>query len=178
VRAESATPTPDTPPPNLCRVAPISFQELQAILATPMATPGAAPTSPAIPTGTPADPDTVAGITQTVRELIACFNADEVLRAYGLYTPDYLRRIFSSQDPLTPATYAALATPHLPDAGERSAILAIADVRLFADGTAGANITIRYPHIPVPKTFFFTFVREGDRWLIDGALGEISFSVP
>jgi hypothetical protein len=39
-------------------------------------------------------------------------------------------------------------------------------------------VTIEYPLIPVPKTFFFTFVRVHDRWLIDGALGEISFSVP
>jgi hypothetical protein len=30
----------------------------------------------------------------------------------------------------------------------------------------------------MPKTFFFFFVPESDRLLIDGILGEISFSVP
>jgi hypothetical protein len=44
------------------------------------------------------------------------------------------------------------------------------------DGSAGADVTIRYALMPV-KTFFFACVREGDRWLIDGALGETSFSV-
>lgn len=113
-----------------------------------------------------------------MRELIACFNADEVLRAYSLYTPGYIRRIFSDRDPLTPTAYEMLATPHPADAAERSAILAIHGVRVFAGGSAGADVTIRYALIPVPKTFFFTFVRAGDRWLIDGALGEITFSVP
>jgi hypothetical protein len=176
--AQTATPTPDTPPPELCRVAPISFEDLQAILATPIATPSASPTAPTIPEGTPADPETAAGITATLHELIACFNAGEVLRAYSLYTPDYLRRIYSTQDPPTEAAYAVLATPQPADADARSAILDVAGVRVFDDGSAGANVTIRYAHIPVPKTFFFTFVRAGDRWLIAGALGEISFSVP
>jgi hypothetical protein len=30
----------------------------------------------------------------------------------------------------------------------------------------------------MPKTFFFTFANVDGRWLIDGILGEISFSVP
>src|SRR5262245_23261965 len=108
-RVQTATPTPDTPPPGLCHVPPRPFQELQAIIATPIATPPAQPIRTTVPKGTPADPETIAGITATLRELIACFNAGEVLRAYSLYTPDYLRRIFSTQDPLTPATYDALA---------------------------------------------------------------------
>jgi hypothetical protein len=176
VAAQDATPTPDVPPPELCRATPRTFDELNAVLATPVAIPAADPTP--IPEGRPTDPETIAGISATLRELVACFNADDVLRAYGLYTDRYLRRIFSTQDPLTQAAYDAFAPPHPVDPDERSAILAIADERLFDDGSAGAYVTIRYAVIPVPKTFFFTFVRVGDRWLIDGALGEISFSVP
>jgi hypothetical protein len=176
--AQTAPPTPDIPPSDLCRVTPRSFQDLQSILATPIAIPFASPAPMTIPEGRPADPETIAGITATLRELIACFNADDVLRAYTLYTPAYIQRIFSTRDPLTQTDYDALATPHPADADERSAILGISDARVLDDGTVGANVTIRYELIPVPKTFFFTFVREGDRWLIDGALGEISFSVP
>jgi hypothetical protein len=176
VAAQDATPTPDIPPPELCRATPRTSDELNAVLATPVAIHAADPTP--IPEGRPAAPETIAGITATLRELVACFNAGDVLRAYGLYTNDYLRRIYSTQDPLTRAAYDALTTPYPTDRDERSAILAIEDVRLFDDGSAGAYVTIRYALIPVPKTFFFTFVRSGDRWLIDGALGEISFSVP
>jgi hypothetical protein len=48
------------------------------------------------------------------------------------------------------------------------------------DGRSGATVTISYPSVPMPKTFFFTFTRAGDsgNLLIDGILGEISFSVP
>jgi hypothetical protein len=48
---------------------------------------------------------------------------------------------------------------------------------LLAAGIAGANVTFHYAPIPVPKTCFFTFVRAGERWLIDEALDEMSFSV-
>ncbi len=174
--AQDPTPTPDVPPPELCRATPRTFEELSAILATPIASPDATPTP--IPDGRLADQESIAGITSTLRELVACFNADDVLRAYGLYTDDYLRRIFSTQDPMTRSAYNALATPHPADSNERSAILVIEDVRLFDDGSAGANVTIRYALIPVPKMFFFTFVWNGDRWLVDDSLGEIDFSLP
>jgi hypothetical protein len=32
--------------------------------------------------------------------------------------------------------------------------------------------------VPMPKRFFFFFTQVGGRLLIDGILGEISFSVP
>ena len=178
VGAQDATPTPDVPPPELCQAVPPTFEELKAILVAPAASPVAGWTRGTIPEGNPADPETIAGITSTLRELVACFNADEVLRAYGLYTAGYLKRIYSGQELLIRVAYDVLATPHAVDPDERSAILEIRDVRVFDDGSAGANVTIHYALIPVPKTFFFTFVQDGDRWLIDGALGEISFSVP
>jgi hypothetical protein len=110
--------------------------------------------------------------------LFGCFNAGEVLRAYALYTPAYLREIFSNQDPLTQAGYYERATPQPVASDEHAVLKDIRDARLFDDGSAGAYGTIEYSMIPVPKTFFFTFVHVGDRWLIDSALGEISFSVP
>jgi hypothetical protein len=176
VAATSATSA--TPTAAQCLVSPRSFEELSAILATPFASPAAESGAATVPEGTPAETATIAGITATLQELIACFNAGEVLRAYALYTPAYLREIFSNQDSLTRAAYGERATPHPVAPDEHAVLKEVRAARLFADGSAGAYGTIEYPLIPVPKTFFFTFVQVGDRWLIDGALGEISFSVP
>jgi len=54
----------------------------------------------------------------------------------------------------------------------------ISDIRLLPDGRLGATVTISYPTIPMPKRFFFYFVRHENGLLIDSVLGEISFSVP
>ena len=45
-------------------------------------------------------------------------------------------------------------------------------------GAIGATVTVSYPSVPMPKRFFFFFTQTDGRLLIDGILGEISFSVP
>jgi hypothetical protein len=151
---------------------------MQAISAAAEASPPPNRTPGPVPEGRPADAATIAGITATVRELVACFNAGEPLRAYALHTDADLARIFAQQGPPTQAGYEMLATPEPMPPDKQIAILAIRDVRRLDDGSAGATVTLLYPHIPVPKTFFLIFVQAGDRWLIDGVLGEIAFSVP
>jgi hypothetical protein len=173
-----ATPAPDVPPPELCTVAPRTYDAMSAIAATAVASPPPARTPGPVPEGNPADNATVAGISATVREYVACFNAGEPLRAYALHTDASLAHILAQQGLPTEAGYAALATPEPSAPEERTAIISIADARVFTDGSAGAMVTLSYPSIRVPKSFFFTFVRSGDRWLIDGILGEIAFSVP
>ncbi|MCC6313332.1 MAG: hypothetical protein IT337_04925, partial [Thermomicrobiales bacterium] len=131
-----------------------------------------------VPAGEPTDAATAAGVTATVRELVACFNAGELLRAYGLYTPRYLGSLLSRQAQFGRAAYDSLATPMPANPEERAAILGIENVRVLPDGRIGATVTIAYKVIPMPKRFYFTFARDGDDWRIDGVLGEISFSVP
>jgi hypothetical protein len=178
--SSDGSPTPDVPPGSLCTIEAPSLHELNAAILTPPA--GASPvpmrTPGTVPEGVPADAKTMAAITAVVQELVGCYNAGELLRAYGLYTDDYLYRLFNRQGGFTRASYDSYATPEPESNPSRhTAILSISDVRLLEDGTAGATVTLRYASIPVRKTFFFTFVREGDYWLIDGILGEISFSV-
>jgi hypothetical protein len=172
----SASPTPDAPDPALCMVEPRSLEDLNQVLATPIVqvtrTPGV------VPDGAPADPEQIAGITATLREFVACFNAGELLRAYGLYTDRYFHQVFAREGQMTVEAYDALATPEPEDPDFRSVILDVRDVRVLETGGVGATVTIEYAVIPMPKTFFFTFVFEQDRWWIDGILGEISFSVP
>lgn len=181
VAAREATPVPDVPPASLCTVAAPSFEALNAAILRPPtgASPVPSRTPGTVPEGTPADPRTVAAVTAVVRELVGCYNSGELLRAYGLYTDDYLYRLFNRQGGFDRAAYDSYATPQPEaDPGRHTAILAIEDVRALGDGKAGATVTLRYASIPMPKTFFFTFVRVEERWLIDGILGEISFSVP
>jgi hypothetical protein len=171
-----ATPTPDVPPAELCTVPAPSLDRLNAVILAPDASPVPTRTPGVVPAGEPADPATAAAVTAVVRELTACHNAGELLRAYGLYSDAYLRRLFNRQGGFTQTNDDSLATPQ--PAADRIAILAIENVRLLEDGIVGATVTMRYPDIPVRKTFFFTFITIDGRWLIDGILGEISFSVP
>ncbi|MBA3414297.1 MAG: hypothetical protein H0U10_03615 [Chloroflexia bacterium] len=187
--AADATPVPaaDTPPPSLCTAEAPPLAQLNAEIAE--VTAGAAtPESElpgrldrgVVPAGMPADAATVSGIEAATRELVACFNAGEPLRALGLYTPVARGSLYARHGPFTADAYAGLARPMPADPAERDAILAIRDVRVLADGRAGATVIIAYAVVPEPKRFFFVYVRPdvGDRWLIDGILGELSFSVP
>ncbi len=176
--ASEATPIPILPPPSACTVPPRSYEEVTALLATPVAANTPTPTPGPVPEGMPASPDVAAAIADTVQELVACYNAGEPLRVYRLYTNAFLQRLLARQGALPRHGYDALATPQPapPDAG--TAILAISGTRLLDDGRAGAMVTLQFPSIPIPKTFFFTFARQGSRWLVDDVLGEITFSVP
>jgi hypothetical protein len=140
-------------------------------------TPPATTAGHTLPEGTPVDDSTATLMEQTVREWLACQNAGEPLRAWSLFSDGYLYHLLSRQGGLTPAGFDALATPE--PATDRIAILqAVRGQRILDDGRYGATVTITYPSVPMPKTFFFYFVRDNDRLLIDGILGEISFSVP
>jgi hypothetical protein len=144
---------------------------------TDVATPAATTAGQTLPVGTPVDDATAVELEQTVLVWLACQNAGEPLRSWSLFSNGYLYRLLSRQGGLTPAGYAVLATPE--PAGDRVAVLqAIHGQRQLADGRYGATVTITYPSVPIPKTFFFYFLRDNDRLLIDGILGEISFSVP
>ncbi|HEU5433403.1 MAG TPA: hypothetical protein VFU81_17190 [Thermomicrobiales bacterium] len=160
-----------------CEAPPRSQAELTALFATPLAaTP--VPTSGVVPAGTPANSAIEAELAATVAGWLACQNAGEPLRAWSWFTDAYLRRLLDRQGGVNPAAYDPLATPEPAAPDDQAAIAAIRDARLLPDGRAGATVTLTYPAVPMPKTFFFTFARVDSRWLIDGILGEISFSVP
>ncbi len=175
---QEATPAPVVPPPSDCTAPPRSYEEIAALIATAAATSMPTPTPGLVPEGVPVSPDTAAAIVATVTELVACYNAGEPLRVYSLYTDVFLRRLLVRQGTFSRPAYDALATPEPASPTDSTAILEIAAVRQLGDDKAGAMVTLQFPSIPVPKTFFFTFAREGDRWLIDDVLGEITFSVP
>lgn len=174
--ANPATPAPY--PAAKCTAAPRSESELTALLsATNIATPAATTGGETVLEGTPAAPADAIAIESIVSEWLACQNAGEPLRAWSLFTDGYLYRLLSRQGGISVGGYALLATPS-PSTSEPARLLEIREQRELPDGRLGATVTINYPSVPMPKHFFFSFTREHDRLLIDGILGEISFSVP
>jgi hypothetical protein len=155
-----------------------TLDEIAALLAASgVATPAATTGGQILPAGVPADAEMTTVMERVVHLWLACQNAGESLRAWSLFSDGYLFRLLSRQGALASEVYRALATP-APAAGETARVVAIEGARLLPDGRYGATVTLEYPSIPMPKAFFFYFTQVDGRLLIDGILGEISFSVP
>lgn len=173
--AQVATPTDDftTPDPSECQVEPRSLEALTALVASPPAgeaTPQAEDTSSApfvVPEGEAADAETVAGVTETAHELFACYNANDLLRVFGLFTEDYLRRSFVAEGITEEALGFFAATPEARAPEEREAV-AVRDVRVLSDGRIGAFLVVRNPQAGAEEFADFTvFVEAEGRYLID-----------
>jgi hypothetical protein len=161
-----------------CMVAPRTRQEIAMLVAdADPATPAATTAGQTLPAGEPVAISTATAMEQVVQTWLACQNAGEPLRAWSLFSDGYLFRLLSRQGGLSGEAYRALAKP-APVADEAAVVLAIEGERLLPDGRFGATVTVRYPSVPMPKRFFFYFTQVDGRLLIDGILGEISFSVP
>jgi hypothetical protein len=159
-----------------CDVAPRSLDELVMLAATPI--PAVTP-SVSLTIGEPLNYDQLTLIQSTVRRFIDCSNAGEPLRVYALYSDRYLQQMLSLERPaIDRSRYDALATPVPAQPGDEATLVTIEGGRRLADGRLGAEVTIAYPSIPMPKTFFFTFVMTDDGLLIDDILGELTFSLP
>jgi hypothetical protein len=146
------------------------------LTATDIETPAATTGGQTIPQGRPANEASITLMDATIGAWLACQNAGEPLRAWSLFSDGYLYRLLSRQGSLTSEAYAPLATPSPAEA--EAELLEVRDHRLLPDGRFGATVVIAYPSVPMPKQFFFYFTRADDRLVIDGILGEISFSVP
>ena len=170
--------SPEAVPAEDCAVAPRTRQEIAELLADPnTATPAATTGGQTLPAGEPVAAETAAAMEQVVQMWLACQNAGEPLRTWSLFSDGYLFRLLSRQGGLSGEAYRGPATP-APVAAVFAVVLAIEGERLLPDGRLGATVTLEYPSVPTPKRFFFFFAEIGDRLVIDGILGEISFSVP
>ncbi len=181
--AQETTPVtaPEVPDSALCQVPPRDEAALLALLTgTPVAgtemagTP--APDLPVsvsseeqLPAGAPADAATIAGITTTARELIACNNAGDLSRVFALYTDARIRTAFGGDPAAATEVVARFATPPAALPVEaRTTLLAIRGIRLLSDGRAGAVIVDEDP--ARTTVVFLVFAQVGDRWLVDGQI--------
>jgi hypothetical protein len=167
-----------TPVANGCEAPPRSWDDIERLIATP------APPEPertgTLPWGEQVSGDEAAQIRGTVEQFVACSNAGEPLRVFSLYSDDYLQRLLSRERPMIDSDrYGTLATPLPVDSGAGAVLIEITGARkIMATGQLGALVTIAYPSVPEPKTFFFTFRSIDGALLIDDILGEITFSLP
>lgn len=174
--ADSAGPSagPDVPAPSECTVSPRTLDEVvgiwrSAAAAAPAGTP-AAPAPFVVPSGTPADGETVAAIAATVRQLVACLNAGDYLRIFSFSTDRRLFVDFSDDiaqglaeiDLVTLVTRAAPLSPDL-----QMPMLVVKDVRILADGRVGAILIDALEQSGDSLGTFVTYVKSGDRWLMD-----------
>ncbi len=170
-RAQSGTPATDSQEAASCTgIEPRDADDLRALSATPGSTsgeetqvPGAAatPTPFAMPEGEAADEVVVAEVTTLYQQLIACLNAGEYLRAYALYTDEYLVRNLSDE-----IITGLAATPVSGENVQQSSFGGVREARVLADGRIGALVTTRAEESG-ELLLFAVLRRDGDRLRID-----------
>lgn len=142
--AQEASPmATDAPGPEECTVSPIPRAAFNALVDAAVATPDAdaAPVD-ALPNGSAADAETSAAVEATIRELAACFNANDTLRELALYTDRYIiaQLAGSRGRELTDAEYTAegLATPVA--APDRAGIEVVGEIVQLDDARVAAEV--------------------------------------
>src|SRR5215211_5661106 len=175
VRAQEGTPEAslDVATAAECTVAPRSEDELRALFREAAATPipaslelAASPTPAIAPLGDPADEQTVAEISATWREFIACISAGDQARLFALFSDDMVLRQFVV-DIAFGVTEDALfdflsATPVPLPLDQSATIVPFDDVRVLSDG----RVAVVGPG-ELGRGDIRIFVKEGDRWLLD-----------
>jgi len=163
---------PITPAPAACTVDPRSPESLAALLGTPVAdgAPGTKPSSfevCEVPVGQLSDIEIEVGITATVLESTACFNANDSSRALALFSDAFLHG-YVERNALTGEHISMLLTPGTEPvpAEVQTTILAVTDVTTLADGRTGAFVVTSSAWRGL-DTSYTLFVQQGERWLID-----------
>jgi hypothetical protein len=168
------------PDPSECTVEPRPMAFFEQYIGTPtaaqqeaMAGMEEATPDPAfqMPQGEPADEATVAGVLETLWQLGACINAGDFWGRYAaLFTEDYFRREFERFGPIPEEERASMAaTPQPLPAEFQVALLAVVDVRTLPDGRVVGLFDVQDPFAGSsgPSRFYWEFVQENGRWLID-----------
>lgn len=173
--AQEATPASDfvTPDPESCQIRPRTIENLATFLATPSAgtaspsITSATPQVPTAPDGMPADQDVVEGVTVTVYELYACYNANDFLRVFAFFTDGYMARSFASED-ISPEAIGLFATPIPSQAADERISILIQDVQVLVDGRIGANVITHSPlGDGADSPSYYIFVEQDGRYLVD-----------
>jgi hypothetical protein len=183
-RAQESTPAAglDVASAAECTVAPRSEDELRALFREAVATPvldssAASPTPAIAPTGDPADEQTIAGVTATWRQFVACIAAGDQARMFALFSDDMVHRQFVidvafgvTEDALF-EFLAATPVPLPPD--QSIPIPPFNDVRVLSDG----RVAVVGPG-EQGRGDVRIFVKEGDRWLLDNWFDLTSSGTP
>lgn len=185
-RAQEGTPAAGRNGPTAaeCSVAPRSADELRALFREVAATPvidsselAASPTPASASTGDPADEQTVAEVSATWRQFIACITAGDQARMFALFSDNMVRRQFVVDIAFgvtENALFEFLAATPVPLPPDQSVpIPPFDDVRVLSDG----RVAVVGPG-EQGRGDVRIFVKEGDRWLLDAWFDLTSSGTP
>lgn len=171
----------DVPMASECAVDPV---EITTLLTTTSGADASSPLFSTVPVdesslsdGPAATEEELAGVTDTVRQLVACANAFDPFRIMALVSEQYVGQLVN-------AALAAQEQPELAEqllvrfpvplgaveGGEAVAMIPIRDARLLPDGRVGAILEAQVATATsgdVTALFYVAFVDVDDRWLVD-----------
>lgn len=160
--------------PRECQVEPRSGDEIAQMLQ--LDGEGVPPPSAitiTAPLGSVVDAATAIPIKEAAREIIACFNAQDLSRAAALMSEQGLQRAFwgvTTSPEARAATKAQLAATPEPRVEEAlTRLLAVTDESMLPDGRIAAFVIVSDPLLPPPgsEALLFTFVQQDGQWLLD-----------
>lgn len=178
--AAQATPATewDVPAPDRCTIEPRDAALFpEGVGQTGPATPLPLPATPAakyvVPDGDPVTPEIEAAVTATVRESIACRNANQMLRAYALFTESMIVSMFGGPATVDPEIRALIQQGD--DLGslpkrQRVALLQLSEFGHRPDGRIGAIVTTGTVDRIFQDYLVFAYDGASSRWLIDEAV--------
>jgi hypothetical protein len=158
-----------TPDAKDCRIEPRTVEELISFIPAGGSTPVPAAASPApfvAPEGEPADAASAAGVTATAEELFACYNANDFLRVFALFTDDYLRRDIAAEG-MTEEGLGFLAADLDARSEDERESVSVRDIRVLTDGRIGAYLIVQNSAAAAEAADYTIFFLEGDRFLTD-----------
>jgi hypothetical protein len=158
-----------------CDAAPRDVEELIGFYFSPEGTPLPTPTMAAataeteLPTGEPADAETVAAVQVVLEEVFLCFENMQYARAFGLMTEDLARAVgpdLSNPAEDTPEELRAELEAQLASTPAAGAPLQMQlgegrDVRVIEGGRVGGIWTVQ------GDAAFLVFAQENGQWLLD-----------
>lgn len=141
------------------------------VMATPVKSDVVFPTAVPLPLGSPADADTVAAVTQTLRRTMACANAGDYWGLLSLSSDNLIR--YYRPDAADREEARRIADESFPPSpeGQYWRLIAVTDVAVMDDGRVAAVLVSDDPlsRSPGPETQLFFLVKERGRWVLDGS---------
>jgi hypothetical protein len=179
VMAQDGTPTPDAESTrnvnaSECTVEPRAYDQIATMLdlnGAGIPQPPATTITP--PLGTVVDADTDAAIKDVARQVLACFNAGDILRASALMTDNGVKRSYwgltidEENRELARTRLAAPAEPRAEEVYIR--LITITDASTLPDGRVAAFVILNEPLLPPngPETLLFIFANQDGTWKVD-----------
>lgn len=170
VAAQDGTPEAQNriPTAEECQIEPRTVDELVGLLSPAEGADDEAArlNDISVPLGARADAEMSDAINRTARELVACINANDLLRVSALFTDRAVAQALGPT-PEDPSGLSDAPTPAAPE--DQTRLLAVTDASVLEDGRAAAFIVVNDPARPPggAETLLLLFSEEGDRLLID-----------